>query len=315
MQLHDYLIKYYDYRPFSNTFLNKVIGNSSKYLEVVANKLLPRYFEKHMIAPQILAEKQHIDAIVCLTTFPKRIGYLWLVMECMARQTILPSRIYLYLASPQFQDLNGIPKTLNRYVDMGLLEIRFVEEDIRSHKKYWYAIPEFSNKDIITIDDDIIYPTQFIETLYHAHKEHPECVISNYWHPMKWDNEGFVRPYSEWVDIRSFEKYFETDEAFFGSGGGTYFPAGSLFDANQPFEIIKHCCPLADDIWLNAIVRKNGYKLFCLPYKYSLPEWKIKGNATLASVNNKSKKNDEQLEKVQQTCIQLFGLNPFSKNH
>lgn len=313
MQLHDLLIRYYDYRPFSNTFLNKVIGNTSKYLEVVANNLLPRYFEKNMISPIELSGKPRIDVIVCLTTFPKRIGYLWYVMECMAKQSVLPSKIYLYLAKSQFPDDDCIPKNLNRYVEMGLLEIRIVDEDIRSHKKYWYAFPEFADKDIITIDDDIIYPTHFIESLYQAHIQHPECVICNYWHPMKWDNTGNVKPYSEWVNLRSFDKNFETDEAFFGSGGGTYFPVGSLLDVKQPFNVIRECCPLADDIWLNAIVRKNGYRLFCLPYKYSLPEWKIKGNETLASVNNGSNKNDEQLEKVQQTCVRLFGKNPFAK--
>lgn len=315
MQLHDFLIRYYDYRPFGNTFLNKVIGNITKYLEVVANKVLPRYFEKNKILPIELSGKPHIDAIVCLTTFPKRIGYLWFVMECMARQSVLPSKIYLYLAKSQFPDDNCIPKNLIRYVEIGLLEIRIVDEDIRSHKKYWYAFPEFADKDIITIDDDIIYPTHFVESLYQAHSQHPDCVISNYWHPMKWDNIGNVKPYSEWVNLRSSDKNFETGEAFFGSGGGTYFPVGSLLDVNQPFSVIRECCPLADDIWLNAIVRKNGYRLFCLPYKYSLPEWKIKGNETLTSVNNGSNKNDEQLEKVQQTCVRLFGKNPFAKNN
>lgn len=45
-------------------------------------------------------------------------------------------------------------------------------------------------------------------------------------------------------------------EFIFGSGGGTYFPPGSLSGSDIPFEVIDKICPSADDIWLNAITRK-----------------------------------------------------------
>ena len=52
-------------------------------------------------------------------------------------------------------ELKDIPDNLLGYYNKKQLEIIFVEEDLRSHKKYYYAFKEYQNDIIITIDDDI----------------------------------------------------------------------------------------------------------------------------------------------------------------
>lgn len=96
-----------------------------------------------------------------------------------------------------------------------------------------------------------------------------------------------------------------------GSGGGTLFPCGSLKDANLPINIINKVCPLADDIWLNAIVRKNGFNVLCANDSISVPTWIIFNNEKLSTINDGDKFNDKQLFNVIEFMRKKFNYDPF----
>ena len=53
------------------------------------------------------------------------------------------------------------------------LDIRFVDGDLRSHKKYFYAFQEFTEKVIVTVVDDALYPEELTKALWQYHFEHP----------------------------------------------------------------------------------------------------------------------------------------------
>lgn len=313
--IQDLFCKYYDCRPFKNQTLNKILGNSSKILAFFANLILPIYFR---IFPGVAYYRKNqerlpkTDAIICFTSFPARIGNVWLVIETLLRQKVLPRKIVLYLSKHQFPNKESILAVLDQYVDLGVLSIKLVDEDIRSHKKYWYAVSEYPDSPLITVDDDIIYQSSFIEGLEKAAALHKNVIPCYYWTFIGRDDKNEILPYSKWTKRRAqYESSGLSSEVFFGSGGGAYFPVGSLKDANQPFDILNSVCPLADDIWLNAIVRKNFYFPFGLPYTYSVPEWHCNNNKTLNSVNNGSCKNDEQLFAVIEFFKKQIGVNPF----
>jgi len=315
MMIQDLFCKYYDYRPFRNQTLNKILGNSSKILSVLANIILPLYYR---LSPGVRYYRRNYerlpktDAIICFTSFPARIGNVWLVIETLLRQSVLPRKIVLYLSKLQFMDEESIPSILNQYVDLGVLSIKLVDDDIRSHKKYWYAVSEYQDYPLITVDDDIIYQSSFIEGLEKAAGSHKNAIPCYYWTFMERDDNNDVLPYSKWANKRSqYEESGVSSNVFFGSGGGAYFPVGSLNGANQPFNVLRSVCPLADDIWLNAIVRKNSFFPYGLPYTYSVPEWYCNGNQKLSSINNGACKNDEQLLAVVEFFKENNGYNPF----
>lgn len=49
---------------------------------------------------------------------------------------------------------------------------------MRAHGKYHYAMQDFPNSIIVTVDDDMIYPNDTIESLWNAHVKYPNCVIT-----------------------------------------------------------------------------------------------------------------------------------------
>lgn len=311
MYIQDVFTKYYDYRPFKNSiFLNKIIGNSSKILGVLANIILPYWF---ICFPHKYNKEKSIPISICFTSFPKRINKVWLVIECLLRQSLQPEEVRLYLSKEQFKCLDELPKNLKKYINNYFLKVYLVENDIKSHKKYWYAINDNVNRPIILVDDDIIYSSDTIKLLWENSKLHTDCVIACYCHKIKWDNNTkLILPYSKWkgkVNIGD-----KGVDIFFGSGGGTYFPYNSLLNANESIDILSKICPLADDIWLNAIIRKNGFKVLNIKRKGAVPEWKRFNNYKLSTINNGESYNDKQLNNVISFFIEKYGFNPYSIN-
>lgn len=140
----------------------------------IANWYLPRFLAKP-VAPSSLYDN---DLIVSLTSFPGRINDVWKVIESLKRQTVKPGRIILWLSIQQFPSKSQIPQSLTKLEDE-LFSIRLVDEDFRSHKKYFYSIREFPDKTIITCDDDVYYDEDMIRRLVDTAKRYPNCIISH----------------------------------------------------------------------------------------------------------------------------------------
>ena len=87
----------------------------------------------------------------------------------MLHQTIKPNKIILWLDQTAYNTYESIPIALHRQEARGL-EIRLCE-DIKSYTKLVPALINFPNAVIISVDDDIIYPIDFVERLYRAYKK------------------------------------------------------------------------------------------------------------------------------------------------
>ena len=312
-QLQDFLIRWNDIRPFHSTFFNKISGNGSKWIvRLLANFLLPLHFRHHPGIKEYRKAQQEgrvSHTIVSLTSFPQRIGVVWLVIECLLRQTRIPYKIVIYLSRDQFPTEDCLPDSLKSYPN-DIVDIQLVDGDIRSHKKYWYAVEDFKKNPLILVDDDLVYDSHMIEDLETAASRERKVVSCCWGLSMSWDETGKIKPYSKW--IRNIPVGNVSNNIFFGSGGGTYFPVGSLDGANQPIQDIMNTCPTADDIWLNAIIRKNKYCV-CLIRNYtSMPEWIIYNNRKLYTINNGRNQNDTQLINVSKYMQRIFNMDPFS---
>lgn len=253
-----------------------------------------------------LQEKRNPSIIVSLTSFPARINNLWLVIDTMLRQTIQPDKIILWLSKKQFPDMKSVPNNLIRLQERGL-EIRLVPDDLRSHKKYVYALREFPDDVIITIDDDIIYRSTMIAELWATHQSHPQAVIAQYTHNMLYDNDGSLLPYNQWEN-----NTMRGSHLFFGSGGGTLFPPHSLHADVMDEHNALAVCPNADDIWLNAMARLAKTPIVhSNRYTVVLPI--LNRNSHTLSADNITNGNDIQLHQVIDYCKKHYGVNPFAK--
>lgn len=134
--------------------------------------------------------------IISLTSFPARLKTCFLSIETLLNQSHKPSRVILWLSSAQINE-KDLPKSLLSQQRRGL-DIRFVEEDFRSYKKLHYALQEFSDALIITADDDLLYPKDWVKSLYDAYKQTPDCVVCHRAYNMELENATKVLNYRDW---------------------------------------------------------------------------------------------------------------------
>lgn len=270
-------------------FINSVIAN---YYTLLICKFNKSRNSVHKKASDYVDE----EIIVSLTTYPKRMKKLPLVLESVFRQTVRPSRVILWLAEDQFEDKDRIIDSYKGYINMGL-EIRFCD-DLKSHKKYYYSITENPDSIVITLDDDILYPEDLIEKLLLCYSENPDCIVAQRAHLMTYDNSKILKSYSEWKMLAPGEKGPSLD-LFATTGGGCLFPPHILPDETFDKDAIEKLCMYADDVWIKCMSYYKGVKVVLTdinnPEIIEVMSFKSEGLAKQNVVNNQ---NDQQLKAV-----------------
>lgn len=203
-------------------------------------------------------ENRNPRIIVSLTSFPGRIDTIWICIESLMRQSFKPDMIILWLADCQFQE-RKIQESLSRLQDRGLT-IHW-RDNLRAHTKYHYAMKEYPNDIIITVDDDSYYPQNVVENLIRMHALYPEHICSNRCHLMKYSRSGELKPYRRWLHNYSPQKYVVSNELFFTGVGGVLYPPHCMPDVLFDFDIAKKICFHGDDVWLNFCARQKGTKI------------------------------------------------------
>lgn len=201
----------------------------------------------------VLLQNEKPELIVSLTSYPKRIKTVWITIESLLRQTKKPDLIILWLAKEQFPNGN-IPKSLREQQKRGLT-IRWCD-NLMSHKKYFYVCQEYPDANIITADDDLIYPPFWASRLWKMHMEHPTDVVALTCQTI---SPSYRTLPSKWLGVAR-EKIISSYRVSLNSGSGALFPPNSLPLEAFNKEAIKKLCPYADDLWLTAMTHMNGIK-------------------------------------------------------
>lgn len=246
--------------------------------------------------------------IVSLTTYPDRIGRVWMVVESILRQSRKPDAVILWLSREQFSSLSHLPQNLLRLRKRGL-QIELRDGDLKSFKKYYYTLAEYPNDHFITVDDDVLYPSCTIDNLVSTWHATPESVVCRYGSEIG-VQDGAVLPYRKWGPIRTGQ--VASQRLFFAGAGGTYFPAGSLHLDALNKEVFMELCPRADDIWLNAMVRLNGKTVVSVDCNCTLLPVLFVKRSRLYLANVGEDQNDDQFSAVRKYCSEAYGIDPFA---
>lgn len=199
------------------------------------------------------------NVVVSLTSFPPRMDKLYMTVRSLFRQTVMPSRIVLWLSAEEFpRRKDELPDTLLKLTCNGL-DIRFVSGNIRSHKKYFYAFKEFSDCRIVTVDDDVIYQTDTLERLLLLSRRFEHSVCANVFRQLAVEDGGFA-PYRNWKKFVSGEYVCSCRNTAIGCGGVLY-PPGCFDERIFDMTVISEDCLYADDLWLKANELMRGVKV------------------------------------------------------
>jgi len=297
--MNDFYKIYYSL-PHDSRFgiASKIINRvAAKIIKRYYDNVLPSYFEKTAKSVGIginKTEERERKYIVSLTSFPARINDVWISIETILRQSYKPDMVLLWLSKNQFKD-EKLPQNLLNLQDRGLT-IRYINEDLRSHKKYIYALEEFPDDYIITLDDDLYYEKDLILNLVELKKKHPNCVPTNRAHKIKIHSDN-VEPYRKWlhntIDALPSNLIVQT------GGYGTLYTKSDLYKDYNSIEKIKELAPCADDLWMKIMVLLGNKKLVTNT-KYNKDPLVVKGTQSvkLVTQNVINGGNDSQLKKI-----------------
>ena len=212
----------------------------------------------------ITTEKRNPKVIVSLTTFPGRINTVYKTISTLLQQSVKPDEVVLWLADSQFPN-RELPENLTRLQQFGL-SIRWCE-DIKSFKKLIPSLREFPNDIIITADDDIFYPENFVESLYEQYLKQPQFIHANRAFLIKRFWNKYSMNARSYVYDRSYLPAFHNE---FMTGYGTLFPPHSLDEGVFDSETFMSIIPTNDDIWFWGHAVKKGTKINVNPKGYDL---------------------------------------------
>jgi hypothetical protein len=196
-----------------------------------------------------------VGPVVSMTTYGKRLETSFLAIESIARGSLLPSRLILWIDETDV--LARLPLPLRRLQQKGL-EI-LPTSNFGPHKKYFPYVQASSafDRPLVTADDDVIYPRDWLEGLqraYDARRDLVHCYRANV---VKMDDVGFA-PYRTWG------RCSDTGESFlnFATGvSGILYPPEFLAYLKHRGDGFQECCPRADDVWLHAAALRSGFMI------------------------------------------------------
>lgn len=184
--------------------------------------------------------------IISMATYEKRFETITLCLKSLLFQTYKPDKILVWLDPGTLNKITQEMKELTKYG----VEYFEADENIKSHKKYYYTMKKYPDSIIITVDDDMIYSPFLISSLYKMHKKNMNTVCARRVHKILWDNNQIL-PYKEW-EQETAEKKASFRLIAIGVGGILY-PPNCLNEIVFNLDIIKKNCIETDDIWLKFI--------------------------------------------------------------
>ena len=165
------------------------------------------------------------------------------------------------------------------------VKVMLTERNLKPHLKYFYAMKNFKDYAIITLDDDIGYSNDTFESLFNSYIKNPNVISGRRSHLMTYQNNGELNGYFKWKFEQKIIKETNFDLTL-TNVGGTIFPP-DILNINDDFLPIINETITCDDLTLKYFANIKG-----IP-----PKWTV--NKKIMGVSRKlPKTNSTSLFKI-----------------
>lgn len=245
-----------------------------------------------------------IPVVISLTTTHNRINTLYKTIDTIVNGTKLPEKIILYISKDKYlldDGITNIPENLNKFDS--ILEIKWVK-NIGPHRKYYYSFNDYRHNLILTIDDDMYYPSNFLEVMYNSYLENSNYIIGGHG---KIINEGH---YTKWTKPEiGYHKY----NYIFCGNPGTLFNTNLIpreqYDNMLDLKLIMKLSPSSSEMWLNGFFRYFNIKIYMIDkskFNSSFPFKTIENSQNNSLMKYHKTNNWEKKFKIYSNIKQYF---------
>lgn len=291
------MISFYEIK---NYIKRKLLIFGIKINHINKDKIQKRINEFNEIG--VTGGKRNPRLIVSITSFPQRIPDIHFALYSLLNQTLKPDEVVLWLGDKEFLSKeDDLPLNVLSLKNNGLT-IRWCK-DIGPYTKLIPALQECPDDIIVTADDDIYYPRNWLELLYNAYLKEPQYIHCHRAHRITFDENKNVKKYLEWImGACKVEPSFCN---FLTGVGGVLFPPGALYKDVLDDGLFLKLSPTADDIWFWAMAVLNHTRInviknniATLLYTNTEREFGLNAETTLAQKNRIGGGNDKQLKNI-----------------
>ncbi|TPV62113.1 glycosyltransferase family 2 protein [Aestuariibacter sp. GS-14] len=238
---------------------------------------------------------------VSLTSYPPRFNTLYLTLKTLVNQSIRPDRLVLWVAA---QDEIYLPTEIVKLQDkVEFFEIRTCT-DTRSYKKLVPSLLNWPDDIIVTADDDVSYPSDWLAGLISgftktksitAYRAHCPTIV-----------EGKLGLYATWLSNKNV-----SEGIVFPTGiGGVLYPPNCFLPEVTDSSLFMNLAPTADDVWFFFCSRLNGKNATLTESSFNIINWRSTNESGLAKINVSEGHNDLCIRNV----TEYFGDDLVMKN-
>jgi GT2 family glycosyltransferase len=291
-------------KKITNKFINKYyidISNENKIYKIrnINKKELSKKIDSLNEICINTKEKRSPKIIVSLTSFPERMYDIHYTLYSLLNQSFKPDKLILWLSEEEFPNrLEDVPIKVKNFQKYGLT-IEFVEDNLKPYNKLIYSLEKYPEDIIVTADDDVFYPKNWLKQLYDNYDG--ENVVCHRAHRITFEDNGKINPYLQWQHETK-SKQIDILNFFTGVGGVLYPPRVFYKDVLNN-ELFLKISPSADDIWFWAMAVLNNKNIKIVPKGYSKliyinpkRELGLNNEKTLLSKNIKRNQNNENIK-------------------
>lgn len=243
---------------------------------------------------ETVEKKSETKLLVSLTSYKERIETLPKVFDALLSQTKKPDKIVLTVFK---DDIQYLTDKVKNYFNFKKVELLVADKNLKPHLKYFYTMQKYRDYCIVTVDDDMIYSNDMLESLYNSYKRFPDVVSARRVHKIKKDAEGKILPYNKW-GYECKTVITPSDELFATGVGGVLYPPNILKISDENLPEIYNVLT-ADDIYLKYLENKLGIKVLWVKNGALMGKEIKTGNAQLKALNKINvigKKNDDYIK-------------------
>jgi hypothetical protein len=200
-------------------------------------------------------------------------------------QTLVPDDVTLWVADA---DLAKLPRDVRELERFGL-RIRTCR-DLRSYKKIIPALEEDPESIWVTCDDDCYYAPRWLETLVRSWNPEAREIVAHRVRRIGLTESGPACSYGDWPVV------WEGTSAhplYLSIGvGGVLYPPKCFAPEVLDESLFRRLCPLADDVWLWWMIRRNDYIVRKASGRWRQILWDGSQNTALHLLNVDGSGND-----------------------
>lgn len=239
--------------------------------------------------------------VLTLTSHPPRFATLAASVTTLLNQSVKPAEACLFLTP---EHCSHLPRNV---LDLQSSGLSIVESpDLRSYQKLVPALIHYSDRLIVTADDDILYEKDWLASLIAGYSHNTGCVICHRAHRIRALSSFELAPYLSWVrDVQDDNARRPCADILPTGVGGILYPPGCFDRMVTNRELFMSLCPTGDDLWFYWMFRSAGTRAVKVGSRFKCNY--VAGSQEVALwPENRELRNDQMIRNL----VETFGF-PF----